>query len=286
MSRVYQYVTDRIIKALEGGTIPWKKPWSGGRKMPSNLVSKKTYRGINVFLLSLFSRDSYFVSFKQAKAFGGTVKKGEKGHMVIFYKNYEKMTGAKNDQGKEITEKIPVLRYYNVFGLSQCEGIQAPQDPAEQLKDNEQIDRCETIVNQNSPKIITADYPFYAEETDEIGMPAMGKFENSPHYYATLFHELTHWTRHKTRLNRKDKEEPVKQPFGSASYAKEELVAEMGAAFLCAHCQIDTAPVRDNEVAYVQNWLKVLKSNSKLVVQVAAKAQKAADFILKKEETQ
>lgn len=272
---VYDIVTQRIMEKLEQGTIPRQRPWIGGGAQ--NLISKKEYRGINVFLLAGSGYSSpYFVTYKQAESKGGQVKKSEKGHIVVFWKQLKMNTTDK--AGETIEKTIPMLRYYMVFNTDQCEGLEVPE--TEKLPRFKAIDCCEKIVEEmpNCPKITHNEArACYIPTDDRVNMPKKDIFRSSEEYYSTLFHELTHSTGHETRLNRKPSD--IATHFGNKEYSKEELVAEMGAAFLCGHCQIENKTI-DNSAAYIKGWLKKLKNDTKLIVQAAGLAQKASDFIL------
>lgn len=274
----YQVITDRIIKKLESGIIPWHKPWSGGiEAMPKNLVSNKAYQGINTILLGLQEYDSpYWLTFKQAQERGGHVRKGEKGSPCIFWKTYEKET--ENPEGEIENSKIWVLRYYTVFNADQCEGIDAPKIEIPTFPDNERIEKAEGIVAgmPNKPTItFGGNGAFYSLSEDKVNVPDFYRFEKNQEYYSTLFHELAHSTRHGKRLNR----DAVPHAIGSKEYAKEELVAEITATFICGHCGIENQTL-DNSAAYIQGWLKALRNDKKMIVMAAAKAQKAANYIL------
>ena len=279
MADVYEIITDRIVQQLENGVIPWHKPWkAGAHGWPKNLVSKKDYRGINVFLLSCTPYElPYWLSFKQAKDLGGHVKKGERSTVVVFWKWLET-----EDEETGKTVKRPLLRYYNIFNVSQCEGLEARVPPVsdDPGKPFEPIDVCERIVSgmSQAPEIhFGTTGAFYRHADDSVSMPHRERFASVPEFYSTLFHELTHATGHESRLRRPGIVEPSR--FGSGTYSKEELVAEMGAAFLCGHAGIENATL-DNSAAYIAGWLKRLKDDKRLVVHAAANAQKAADFIL------
>ena len=277
-NKVYEIVTEQIINKLEQGTVPWHQPWIGGQE-PMNLISKKPYRGINSFLLACAGYVSpYWVSYKQAQDLGGNVKKGEKSTLVVFWKPINVKT---NDE--EITEKtIPFLRYYRVFNIEQCENIDIKKIPISDARQNFQpLEQCEIVINgmPNKPTIqYREQQAYYHPNNDFVNMPRQDTFKNDETYYSTLFHELTHATGHKSRLDRHQKNK-CSHHFGSQDYSKEELVAEMGAAFLCGHCQIENKTI-DNSAAYIGSWLKRLKDDVKLVVLAAAQAQKAADYIL------
>lgn len=270
---VYQIVTDKVIEALEKGAAPWRKPWNARQSAPANFVTKKAYRGMNAFLMQLtpFSCP-FWVSYKQAQSLGGTVKKGEKGSIVVFWNWVER----KNETtGKD--EKIPFLRYYTVFNLEQCEGIEweKPELPG----DFNPIDEAEKVAAgfENSPRLRHSGASAnYQPALDLVTMPEQGTFDTAQNYYATLFHELGHATGHESRLNRAGITEFDR--FGSERYAKEELVAEMTSAFLCAEAGIENT--LEQTAAYIQGWLRALRNDRKLVVTAAGAAQKAADLII------
>lgn len=278
--KVEEIITQRIIEKLEFGTVPWHRPWSGA-DMPKNLITKKEYRGINVFILSAMGYASpYWVSFKQAKELGGAVRKGEKGCPVVFWKWIEAETVLAD--GQKVKDSHPMLRYYTVFNVQQIEGIDEKKIPALDRKYNERerIETCERVV-ENMPKRpnIIFDFAgaFFRPATDTVNMPKIETFDSSEEYYSTLFHELTHSTGHETRLNRRGSDAP--RHFGDKEYSKEELIAEMGAAFLCGHCQIENKTI-DNSAAYIANWLRKFRDDAKMVIMAGGAAQKAVDFIL------
>lgn len=277
---VHQIITDRIIELLKKGTVPWQKPWQGGEQLPRNLVSKKPYRGVNVFLLHAMSYESpYWLTYKQAQELGGNVKHGEHATPVVFWKWLDKT----DDDGN--VKQVPMLRYYSVFNASQCEGIEKhlPATSTTTAQHNP-IPEAEAIV-ANMPKRPDIRHgqgrAYYSPGLDFVGMPVKESFKSSEGYFDTLFHELTHSTGHESRLARKGVSgtEGNWGSFGSGLYAKEELVAEMGAAFLCGHVGIVDRTI-DNSAAYIASWLQRLSDDPKLVVNAAAQAQKAADFIL------
>ena len=272
---VYDVVTDRILAQLEAGTIPWQKPWGGKAGMPQNLKSGKAYRGINVFLLhSLGYESPHFLTFKQARDRGGSVRKGEKGCPVVFWKWLEV------EQADETTNRrVPMLRYYTVFNVAQCDGIDAPATDMPERKHKPVQAAQATVEAMPNPPGIVHGYTGadYSPRTDIVRMPKPGRFESSEAYYKTLFHELTHSTGHSSRLNRNV--DLKLAAFGSSDYSREELVAEMGAAFLCGETGILDAQIGQS-AAYIAGWLKALKNDRKMVVTAAAQAQKAVDFIL------
>lgn len=284
MNDVYAIVTERIVRLLEQGTIPWQKPWVGESGAPRNLVSGKPYRGVNTFLLHAMSYASpFWVTFKQAKELGGSVKRGEHACPVVFWKWLEL---DEPGSGPDNRKRVPFLRYYSVFNVAQCEGIPAERIPTVDggRREHNAIEAAEAIVNAmpKRPEIrLGGGRACYQPAADRVCMPELGTFRTPEDFHSVLFHELTHATGHESRLNRKGVSgtDGEWSAFGSAPYAREELVAEMGAAFLCGHAGIVERTV-ENSAAYVASWLERLKNDAKLVVTAAAQAQKAADFIL------
>jgi antirestriction protein ArdC len=279
MSHAFDVITARVVSLLEAGTVPWRKPWANRFSAPRNLISRRPYRGVNVFLLACASYDSpYWLTFRQAKNLGGHVRKGEKGMPVVFWNWLDKVDA---ETGK--TVEIPFLKLYYAFNVAQCEGLptdKVPSTAAVVERPFSPITACEHVVKgmQNRPEIrhgFTG--ASYVPSLDEVRMPAPERFEHAEGYYATVFHELTHATGHASRLNRKGIVETA--AFGSDTYGREELVAEMGSAFLCGHAGIETATI-DNAAAYLAGWLRAIRQDNRLVVTAAAQAQKAADYIL------
>jgi len=276
----YKVITDKILEKLEQGTVPWHQPWS--TEMSKNLVSRKEYRGINIFVLgSMGYANPYWLTFKQADQLGGHVRRGEKSTPVVFWKWMEKNATDLNEDGEPRNKSYPVLRYYKVFNLDQCDAIPVEKIPAlETRQDFHPIQEAEAVVRDmpHAPEIDhESRQALYRPSTDSIEMPPSELFGSDEEYYSTLFHELTHSTGHRSRLHRFNDEELA--PFGSGDYSKEELIAEMGAAFLCGHCTIVNRTI-DNSAAYIQGWLNRLRNDKKLVVLAGAQAQKAADCIL------
>lgn len=270
---VYEKVTKLIIERLEAGVIPWRMPWKVSGGIPQNLVSKKIYRGFNFHYLRSFGFDQpFFLSFKQAQNLGGHVKKGAKSIEVIFWKMREHV----NTAGE--ADKIPMLRYYRVFHVSDVEGIDPKKIPVSESHDHDftPVQVCENLLKnwQDKPVIVPgAQSAFYRPSSDEVHMPDSRTFFEDTEYYSVLFHELTHSTGHSKRLKR-----DLSGGFGTVSYSQEELIAELGASYLCALCGIDNNTI-DNSAAYIQSWLKRLKSDNKFFVTAASKAQNAADYI-------
>lgn len=268
----YDRITDRIIDLLNHGTVPWHKPWKASTGLPRNRVTHKPYRGINVFLLMSMSYESpHWLTFRQVTQLGGRVKKGEKSCPVVFWKQ----TTIEDKESGE-PQKIPLLRVYHVFNVAQCEGI---ADAATEPIAEATARPAEIVAQMPHPPAIKHGMTraFYSPSDDEVGMPARGRFDSEAGYYTTLFHELIHSTGHETRLKRPSIME--RNGFGSNPYCKEELIAEMGAAFLCGHAEIVERMI-DNSAAYLQGWLEQLHNDKSLIVQAAAQAQKAVDFIL------
>lgn len=272
---VYEIITEQFLSALDKGIVPWKKPWVSRNERHTNLKSKKAYRGVNQMLLDISAMTAgysspYWVSFKQAKDMGGSVKKGEKSTLVTFWKIIEDKADP--------TKKIPLLRYYRVFNVEQCEGIEDKIPAAStEKREHTPIEEAEAIWQgmKDAPGLtFGGDRACYSPLSDKVSMPYAEDFVGDEAYYATLFHEIVHSTGHETRLKRE-----FGPRFGDEKYSKEELIAEFGAAFLCNEAGI-LAATFDNSVAYIQNWKSKLSAEPKWVVQAAGQAQKAADYIL------
>ena len=225
---VYQIITERIVTQLEAGTVPWRKPWTANGE-PQNLVSKRAYRGVNVFLLGSQQYGSpYWLTFKQAQDLKGHVKKGEHATPVVFWRWLER-----EDQEPGKIRKIPILRYYSVFNALQCELPDGTvPEPEKKPVPVDPIEQCDAVVQAmpQRPEIRHGgDSAFYRPSTDTVTMPPRNRFSWSAEYYSTLFHELAHATGHASRLNRPGITEQA--AFGTETYSKEELVAEMTAAW-------------------------------------------------------
>ena len=290
MMDLFQIITDRIVAELEQGVIPWQKPWSGAQGAISHTTGKR-YSLLNQMLLGC--RSGEFVTFNEAQREGGHIKKGEKASMIVFWKFLD---SAKRDDdgnvvygsdGKPIMESVPFLRYYNVFHIDQCEGIQPrfseEATPGEHLSPDETADQIvEDYVQRSGVRLIIqhSDRAFYSPSSDSVTVPELTQYTSTSEYYSTLFHELTHSTGHVSRLNRLSKE----ANFGSEAYSKEELIAELGAAFLVNHVGLETDGSFHNSAGYIQSWLKALKDDKRLIVSAAGKADKAVAMILNSEE--
>lgn len=283
----YEIVTERIVNLLEQGVIPWRRPWSAGGA-PRNLVSKKVYRGVNFFLLSATKYVSpYWLTFRQANELGGTVRKGEHGQIVIFWKvdqdaDPESDADAKNIDECEKSRRRFVLRFYRVFNAEQCELPQTILDKLPKIETyrHDPIEAAERII-ANMPNPPALEYggtkAFYSPAADRITLPPRELFISAEEHFGSWTHEASHSTGHPKRLNRESIAEAA--PFGSPTYSFEEMVAELSAAYLCAEAGISPAVI-ENEAAYLQGWLSKLKSEKRLIVIAAAQAQRAADYIL------
>jgi antirestriction protein ArdC len=279
---LYQDVTNQILAMLEKGVVPWRSPILGRGLSghPKNLASGKGYRGINVFLLAITSyvagyESAYWLTFNQAKERGGSVRKGERSTRVVFWKQYE----TTDKQTGEPTT-VPVMRFYSVFNAAQVDGIEVPDAVPFTPADFTPVEAAEKIIARytDGPKVVhEGSRAFYRPSTDTIHIPEPSRFATGEEYYSTRFHEEAHGSGASSRLDRGL--DTQTRPFGSEDYSKEELIAEMASAFLCARAGIRPAVI-ENQAAYLQGWLKQLKGDKKLVVSAAGAAQKAANWIL------
>ena len=267
---IYQEITDSIIAELEKGAAPWIKPWSAPNGADKNIISQKPYRGINRLILAMRGLNygvPVWGTYKQWEQLGGQVRKGEKGTKIVFWSQAK----TTNPEGEE--KAYAFAKAYFVFNVHQVEGIDIIPSEDKQ-NDNSRIELCEKRIAATGANIITGgDTACFIPSSDIIKMPALGTFQSSEHYYATAFHELTHWTSDKTRCDR----DLSKGRFGNADYAFEELVAELGAAFLCSQHGI-AGDLR--HAGYIDSWLKALKNDNKAIFKASGLAQQAADFIL------
>jgi antirestriction protein ArdC len=284
MSKAYDLITAKIAEMLDQGRIPWRRPWNAlkaaGGARPRNIAGN-LYRGANWFLLGMLPYSSpVFLTFKQAQGLGGSVRKGEKGWPVVFWKMLE-VTEDLAEKPEDIGKKIPFARTYTVFNVEQCDGLSlAPAEPVVLPAEFDPIADAEAIweaMPQRPELRYGGDRACYVPGLDLLKMPVRSAFATAEGFYETLFHEMGHATGHASRLNRKEIISGTY--FGSQDYSLEELVAELTAAFLCAEAGIDQ-PVLANQVAYLQGWLEKLQKEPKAFVTAAARAQKAADFIL------
>jgi antirestriction protein ArdC len=276
----YNIVTTKIIERLHDGVVPWQRPWNPTYGAPRN-IRGTPYRGINVLLLGSAGYESpIWLTFNQARQLGGNVRKGEKGTPVVFWTRVEKEVA--DETGQRVRKGFPLLRYYTVFNIGQCDGIEAPRVAIE--KPFDPIEKAEEIVARmpNRP-VVRHDggtRAYYQPSTDSIHLPPRSAFESAAGYYGTLFHELVHSTGHELRLARPGITDA--QMFGSHAYSKEELVAEMGAAFLLAEAGIEAT--LENSASYIASWLRALENDRRMVVLAAASAQRAADYVLGRRE--
>ena len=275
---ISQIVNEKIVEALKKGVIPWRKPWRQAG-VPSNFISKKAYRGINVFLLAMQGFASpYWLSFKQCAGLGGQVRKGEKATLVIYWKILERKEAGRAGDGASVIKKIPLLRYYQVFNVEQCEGLKIPEAVEGKLE-FEPVELAEAVRDgyMDAPDYQERENSaYYSPARDLVNLPKKENFKSVPAYYATLFHELVHSTGHGDRLNREGFIDGAS--FGSDKYSKEELVAEFGASFLCGLCGIESE--LENSASYISGWMQKIAENEKWLVTSATQAQKAVEYML------
>lgn len=280
MRDLYEEVTQRIIKALEAGTAPWIKPWSTDFDgVPINAGSKRAYRGVNRILLTMEAlargyRCNRWLTYRQANELGGQVRGGQRGTQVVFYRLREvPPPEAERSEDEAKPKVVPLLRAYTVFNVAQVDGLPehlSPRGPSQPAWNPQ--DGAERLLKGSGAQIEHGGaMAFYSPLDDRIQLPEREAFKDSSSYYATALHELVHWTGHPQRLDRQ-----LGHRFGEAAYAAEELVAEMGGAFLCASCRIDG---HLQHAEYIGDWLKVLKSDERAIFTASTQAQQAADFI-------
>lgn len=281
MADLYSSVTQTILDALEQGVVPWRKPWRSFNSLPVNAITSRPYRGVNAFLLGISAySDHRWLTFRQVSDLGGSVRRGEKASLAVFWKLWEPNESASDDANSAGPKRIPVLRHYHLFNAEQCSGLSLPElfqpDEAEQPR---RVERAEMIVSgMPQPPTITegGSSAWYRPSADHVQVPKLEAFRTPDSYYATLFHELGHATGHQDRLNRKGVTGTIQ--FGSGDYSQEELVAELTSAFLCAKAGLDNSLLADS-ASYIDGWLDVLNNDRKAVVYASAQAQKAADYI-------
>ena len=281
---IQEMVTGRVIEALKKGKNPWVCPWVGcvvdgvAYNHGCNFTTKKAYRGANRLLTNISGFDSpFFLSFKQMVGLGGKLRPEMKGKSTpIVYWNWIE----KEDESPKGIKKIPFLRYSSVWNADQIEGVDFGVVERVSAGEEKIISRCEEVVKgyENAPPITHGGNAcFYTPSVDKIKMVAKSSFKRVESYYCTLFHELIHSTGHKSRTGRLVGQEGAS--FASASYSKEELVAEMGAGFLAAECGIYSRELSKNSVAYLRGWLSRLGEDKKLILQASSAANKAVDYI-------
>jgi len=278
---LYAEVSSRIIEQLEQGVAPWQRDWSqtAGANQVANGITKRPYSGVNVVMLwSAMAANGYgvprFLTFKQALELGGNVRKGEHGHKVYFVKRLsfkDETAGAETDDVRQVT----MLREYTVFNVSQCDGIPDTITTLAPVVSRNRDGRDETadeFVKATGAAVLEGHgEACYRPGADNISLPAFTAYRSRDAFYATCFHEMTHWTGHKSRMDR-----DLRGRFGDRHYAAEELIAELGAAFLCAEFGFDNG---DRHAAYIGNWIELLKHDKRAFFTACSKAQAAADYM-------
>ena len=276
---VYEMVTERIISQLEKEIIPWRKPWTGIKGGAYNRISKKSYSLLNQMLLK---HEGEYGTYNQWESLGGHVRKGEKSEIVVFWK-IQPIEETKEDGTKE-TKQVPILRYFNVFHISQVEGVEPLTK--DDLKSIEPIEKAESVLHDYwsregiEVKHIGGDEAYYSPSRDLIRLPLFDQFTDANEYYSTAFHESIHSTMKESRCNRAEDRKGKLVAFGSNDYSKEELIAEIGSASLMNIIGIETSKTFKNSTAYIQSWLSVLKNDVKFIVSASSKAEKAVNYIL------
>jgi len=273
MKNIHKEISDKILSAMESGNLPWIKPWSGKGtgNMPRNAVSKRAYSGANVLLLWLAAENNGYTSgkwltYKQAQELGGNVRKGEKSTSIVYASTFEKQ----NENGDK--DVIPFLKSYAVFAVEQCEGLEALQEKPMILNIEQRDSDCEAFI-QSTGAIVRhgGGRAYYTSKDDYIMLPPFETFNGSNGYYNTALHELVHWSGHETRCNRQ-----FGKRFGDKAYAAEELVAELGAAFMCAEFGYDAVT---QHAAYIQSWIDLIKDDCKAFITAASKASAAVEYL-------
>lgn len=274
-SKAYEVITARILEALDEGIVPWRKPWSLPVGLKPQSITGHTYRGINAIVLGLSEySDPRWLTYRKARESGGNVRRGEKATPVVLWKPVTR----ESDEGEDRT--FWLLKYYSVFNVQQCEGLELPAIDASVSAEFNAIEEAEGII-ANMPKAPRLDHDggdraYYVPAYDSIHLPPRHAFQSPEEYYSTAFHELGHSTGHTSRLDRKTLVDVA--PFGSPTYSREELVAEFTSTFLCHESGIENTI--ENSTAYIQGWARKIRSDKQLVVIAAAQGQKAADYVL------
>lgn len=282
---LYREITDKIIAELEQGVVPWVQPWTSGHQLsplglPINGLTRRSYSGINILLLWAALEDHgfaspYWVTFKQCIAMGGSVRKGEKGTHVYFADRFvPHKEKARAEMDGDEAASIAFLKRYTVFNAEQCEGLPKGLIATPEPKPEQQIvPEAEALIGAIGADFrVGGDQAFYVPSEDFIRIPQPAAYPDPINWYRTAFHELGHWTGHRNRLDRN-----LTTKFGTQDYAREELVAEMATAFVCASLGI-VPTIRHAD--YIGNWLQVLKDDAKAIVRAASLASKASDFLL------
>jgi len=280
-----EVTTNKILEALKADIVPWQQEWTGNTGLPTSLATGKLYRGVNVFTLWLTGAAAGYASnlwgtYRQIQERGGQVRKGEKSTEIVFWKIIEKKV-----DGEDKVKKIPLLRLFHVFNIDQADWAEGARLPA--VPERTQVDPIEAA------EALLADYlaggpslayggdkAYYKPGADHIQMPARDDFTSAEAFYSTLYHEASHSTGHSKRLSREGIAQGTFGAFGDKVYSQEELVAEMGAAILCAIAGIEQKATLDNSAAYIAHWVKALSDDHSLIIKAASAAQKAVDLIV------
>ncbi|MFD0766111.1 ArdC family protein [Mucilaginibacter lutimaris] len=285
---IYQEVTDAVIEQMEKGNLVWRCGWRDS-SLPSNVTTGIAYRGWNVFWLNFNTmikdyETPQYLTFKQALNLGGNIRKGEKGVKIIYWaaielkqQNHESQLVDNKDETSNRQRMVP--KVYTVFNIAQVEGIDFREPIVNHSTIVEKVTACEELIdNMPDRPVLETDgiCPVYFPVRDTVSVPGITSFVSAEEYYAALFHELAHSTGHATRLGRKEITEAA--AYGSEPYSREELTAELTAAFLCALTGIGQQTI-ENSAAYLQGWLGALKNDKTLLIKAAGQAQKAADYI-------
>lgn len=308
-------VVDRMLEEIQkGGQLPWVKPWGtrAGVKVEDGYTeikitpkywsrSGKPYEGVNPLLLSMSGKQGEFITFNQCKAEGGKVKKGAKSSVIVFWTQFVKETDELDENGEKIKKVIPVLKTYNVFHISDCEGIKQKHEPKEQIiriknikwipaegtGEENMIPAAESVISdylnrESGLSLIrdcVSDRAFYSPSSDSVTVPHIQQFKDIPEYYSTLFHEFGHSTGHSSRLNRFTGKAAC-AAFGSEEYSREELVAEITAASILNVLGIESGNSFRNSAAYVKSWSENIKNDPMMFITAGTRAEKAINLIL------
>ena len=267
---LFEQITNSILSEIENGKLVWRRPWKQG--LPANYISKQVYQGINFLLLCLDNvSQPFYLTFLQAKQKELHIKKGAKGRQIIFYKMLSNF--RQNNKGELEDDSFPMLRYSYVFNLDDIEGCEIPTPtlsaPSELLQN---------IISIHNPTIENnTTRCYYSQDRNLISTPAVNSFTSEEEYFSSLFHELVHWTGHKSRLNRQ-----LTHDIKDDDYSFEELIAEIGSSYLCGLCGIENT--LNNSAAYLNGWLKIGKMDKTFIPKAAIQAQKAVNYLINKTE--
>ncbi|MDE1491227.1 ArdC family protein [Xenorhabdus bovienii] len=296
---IYQQVTDRIISALEKDTVPWKKPWRSavkqyGGMLPTNALTGNHYNGVNILLLWVAEEEmginvNRWLTYRQAQQLGGQVRKGERSTLTVVFKPFEIQAKDKedhllfDDQGKPLMEQRVMLKANPLFNVTQCDGLpECLLQEGERIPENtlspEISHAVHTMLDATGVQLasVAQDRAFYSPARDRIVMPLSGQFFTESDYWSTLLHEMVHSTGHVDRLNREGITLKNRK-FGDPIYSFEELVAEMGSAFLCAQLEVFGEV---NHESYIDGWLSILKADKKALFRACKQAREASEFLL------